>query len=68
MFLLSIFSALQVVLWILGLRNIEFSQSTVLEYTYPLFSIPLSYLILREMSGKLVWAGATIGFMLSDRV
>ncbi len=60
--ILSIVTSIGTILWILGLQNIQFSQSAVLSFTFPLFAIPLSSLILKEGSSKIVWIGAIIGF------
>ncbi len=49
-------------LWALGLQLVSPSESAVLSYTMPLFSIPLSIVILGEQATRSEWAGAIVGF------
>jgi len=61
--ILSLFTWMSTLLWILGLEGVSPAQSAVLSYTMPLFAVPLSALILRERTSRLCWAGTVIGFM-----
>ncbi|MCY0859880.1 MAG: DMT family transporter [Sulfolobaceae archaeon] len=60
---LSIFTSLSSLLWAFGLLYVSPSESAVLSYSMPLFSIPISYFILKENSSKIVILGAIIGFL-----
>ncbi|BCS92370.1 DMT family transporter [Metallosphaera javensis (ex Sakai et al. 2022)] len=50
-------------LWAMGLNYVAPSESAVLSYTMPLFSIPIAYLLLREKPRSFEVAGAIIGFL-----
>ncbi|QKR00672.1 DMT family transporter [Metallosphaera tengchongensis] len=60
--LLSIFTVTSSVLWALGLEFVSPSESAVLSYTMPLFSIPLAMLVISERPTLLEVAGVLIGF------
>lgn len=59
---LSIYTSLSSLLWALGLKYVTPGESAVLSYTMPLFSIPISILILSEKPSKLELLGLIIGF------
>lgn len=61
--LVSIFSFLSILVWILGLQRVSPAESAVLSYTYPLFAIPLSTLILNERSSRMGYIGTLVGFV-----
>ncbi|MCG3108978.1 putative transporter in sor 3'region [Metallosphaera sp. J1] len=50
-------------LWAMGLNYVAPSESAVLSYTMPLFSIPIAYLLLSEKPRSFEVAGAMIGFL-----
>ncbi|MCY0862133.1 MAG: DMT family transporter [Metallosphaera prunae] len=50
-------------LWAMGLNYVAPSESAVLSYTMPLFSIPIAYLILSERPRTFEVVGAIIGFL-----
>jgi drug/metabolite transporter (DMT)-like permease len=61
--LLSIFTFSSTTFWILGLEFVTPGQSAILSYTMPLFSIPLSIIILKEKPTSLEYLGTFIGFI-----
>jgi drug/metabolite transporter (DMT)-like permease len=63
MALLSVFTFISSALWAYGLVYVSAAQSAVLNYTMPLFAIPLSIVLLREHAAGAVWAGALVGFV-----
>ncbi len=58
----SLFFWLSGALWVLGLSYVSPPVSAVLAFTMPLFSVPLSMLLLREGNSRVEVAGATVGF------
>ena len=61
--LLSLFTCASAVLWAYGLEYVSPAESAVLSYTMPLFSIPLSSIILSEKPTTNEWGGAVVGFV-----
>ncbi len=60
--LLSAFTVTSSVLWAYGLLYVSPSESAVLSYTMPLFSIPAAFLVLSERPTPLEIFGIAIGF------
>jgi drug/metabolite transporter (DMT)-like permease len=60
--LLSVFTVASSLLWAYGLLYVSPSESAVLSYTMPLFSIPLAYLVLSERPTAVEALGVGIGF------
>lgn len=61
--LLSLFTFGSTCLWGLGLLYVSPSESAVLSYTMPLFSIPISIVILSEKATIKEWGGAVVGLV-----
>jgi len=61
--LLSLFTFTATSFWAYGLEFVSPADSAVLTYTMPLFSIPLSCVILSEKATIGEWGGAVIGFV-----
>jgi len=60
--ILTLLTVTSTALWAYGLTMVAPSESAVLSYTMPLFAIPLSAIILREVPKRLEVMGAVIGF------
>ncbi len=60
--ILTIFTVLSTSFWIFGLSYVSPSQSAVLSYTMPLFSLPIAFLLVREMPTRAEIAGIIVGF------
>jgi drug/metabolite transporter (DMT)-like permease len=50
-------------LWFSAATRVPAGETAVLIYTFPLWVVILSFLLLRENPGRLAWAGVTIGFV-----
>jgi len=61
--LLSVFTCAATGLWTYGLEFVSPADSAVLSYTMPLFSIPISAIILSEKPTSSDWGGAVLGFI-----
>ena len=61
-FQLSIYTVTSSVLWAYGLVYVSPAESAVLSYTMPLFSIPISFLVLSERVTNLEILGVVVGF------
>ena len=61
--LLSLFTWASTVFWTYGLEYVSPAESAVLSYTMPLFSIPLSSIILSEKPTTNEWSGTVGGFV-----
>jgi len=61
--LLSLFTCASASSWAYGLEYVSPADSAVLSYTMPLFSIPLSCVILSEKPTIGEWGGAVVGFV-----
>ena len=61
--LLSLFTWASTALWAFGLEYVSPAESAVLCYTMPLFSIPISSVILSEKPSTNEWGGAAVGFV-----
>jgi drug/metabolite transporter (DMT)-like permease len=61
--LLSLFTFIATSFWMYGLEYVSPADSAVLTYTMPLFSIPLSCVILSEKPTISEWGGAVVGFV-----
>jgi drug/metabolite transporter (DMT)-like permease len=61
--LLSLFMCAATAFWAYGLEYVSPADSAVLTYTMPLFSIPISSVILSEKPTSSEWAGAVVGFL-----
>jgi drug/metabolite transporter (DMT)-like permease len=60
--LISVFSFLSWGTWIVGLKTVSPAQSAILSFTMPLFSLPLSVVILKERASSLELLGSLVGF------
>jgi drug/metabolite transporter (DMT)-like permease len=61
--LLSLFTFTATNCWAYGLEYVPPAESAVLTFSMPLFSIPLSYVILSEKAAIDEWGGAVVGFV-----
>ena len=59
---LTFFTVLSTSFWIYGLSFVSPSQSAVLSYTMPLFSLPIAFLLVRERPTRAEIAGIIVGF------
>ncbi|AAY81431.1 DMT family transporter [Sulfolobus acidocaldarius] len=62
-FLLALYTTMSSLTWSLGLKYVSPSESAVLSYTMPLFSIPIAFLILSERPTVIETLGVGIGFL-----
>lgn len=60
--ILTFFTVLSTSFWIYGLSYVSPSQSAVLSYTMPLFSLPIAFLLVKERPTKAEIAGIIVGF------
>ncbi|MEM0188955.1 MAG: DMT family transporter [Saccharolobus sp.] len=61
-FQLAIYTTSSSILWAFGLEYVTPSESAVLSYTMPLFSIPIALIVLSEIPTKMEIIGLIIGF------
>lgn len=61
--ILALSTSLSSLLWAYGLLYVSPAESAVLSYTMPLFSIPISYLVLSDKPTRLEVLGTVIGFI-----
>ncbi|MEM1630048.1 MAG: DMT family transporter [Saccharolobus sp.] len=59
---LAIYTTSSSILWAFGLKYVTPSESAVLSYTMPLFSIPIALIVLSEIPTKMEIIGLIIGF------
>ncbi|MEM0363160.1 MAG: DMT family transporter [Sulfolobaceae archaeon] len=59
---LAIYTTSSSILWAFGLEYVTPSESAVLSYTMPLFSIPIALIVLSEIPTKMEIIGLIIGF------
>ncbi|GGM78836.1 EamA family transporter [Thermogymnomonas acidicola] len=59
---LTLFTVASTAFWIYGLAYVSPSQSAVLSYTMPLFSLPIAFLLVRESPSRMEVLGIVVGF------
>ena len=58
----SLLTTFSTILWAYGLTLVSPSESAVLSYSMPLFSLPIAFMLIREKPTRLEIIGTSIGF------